>query len=59
MNTQLEQGESMVSETLLGVFFCFLLPLAVAARFWNWYRFFKHNQHVKLIRESQNELNED
>ena len=29
----------MVSETVLGVLFCFFLPLAVAARFWHWYTF--------------------
>ncbi len=45
----------MVSEIVLGVLFCFLLPLAVAARFWNWYTFFKHNQKVKLIQQMQKE----
>jgi len=49
----------MVSETVLGVLFCFFLPLAVAARFWHWYTYFRHNQKVKLIRESQNDQNED
>jgi len=45
----------MVSETVLGVLFCFFLPLAVAARFWRWYTFFKRNQKVKLIKEMQKE----
>ena len=49
----------MVSETVLGVLFCFFLPLAVAARFWHYYTFFKRSQKIKLIRESQNEQNED
>ena len=49
------QGETMVSETVLGVLFCFFLPLAVAARFWHWYTFFKRNQKVKLIKEMQKE----
>ena len=49
----------MVSETILGVLFCFLLPIAVAARFWKWYTFFKHKQKVKLIREAQKEQNEN
>ena len=49
----------MVSEIALGVLFCFLLPLAVAARFWNWYTFFKHNQKVKLIKEMQKEQGDD
>jgi len=49
----------MVSETVLGVLFCFFLPLAVAARFWHYYTFFKRSQKIKLIRASQNEQNED
>ena len=43
----------MISETVLGVLFCFLFPLAFAARFWNWYTYFKHNQKVKVIREME------
>ena len=54
------QGETMVSETVLGVLFCFFLPLAVAARFWHWYTFFKRSQKMKLIKENeQNEQNND
>ena len=45
----------MVSETVLGVLFCFFLPLAVAARFWHWYTFFKRSQKIKLIKEMQKE----
>ena len=53
------QGEIMVSETVLGVLFCFFLPLAVAARFWHWYTFFKRSQKVKIARQMQNEQNDD
>jgi cytochrome bd-type quinol oxidase subunit 2 len=45
------QGETMVSETVLGVLFCFFLPLAVAARFWHWYTFFKRSQKIKLAKQ--------
>ena len=41
----------MVSEIVLGVMFCFFLPLAVAARFWHWYTFFKRGQKIKLARQ--------
>ena len=47
------QGETMVSETVLGVLFCFFLPLAVAARFWHWYTFFKRRQKIKMIQAMQ------
>tara|TARA_B100000035_G_C20524812_1_gene346948 strand:+ start:63 stop:227 length:165 start_codon:yes stop_codon:yes gene_type:complete len=53
------QGETMVSETVLGALFCFFLPLAVAARFWHWYTFFKRRQKIKMIQATQNELNDD
>ena len=46
------QGDEMVSETVLGVAFCFLLPLAVAARFWHGYTFFKRGQKIKLAKRS-------
>jgi cytochrome bd-type quinol oxidase subunit 2 len=49
------QGGTMVSETVLGVLFCFFLPLAVAARFWQWYTFFKRRQKIKMIQEMQND----
>ena len=39
----------MISETVLGVLFCFFLPLAIAARFWHWYRFFKRGQKSNLL----------
>jgi len=41
------QGETMVSETVLGVLFCFFLPLAVAARFWQWYTY-KRGQKTRF-----------
>ena len=41
----------MVSETTLGVLFCFLLPVAVTARFWNWYKYFKRGEQLKLARQ--------
>ena len=41
----------MVSETTLGVLFCFLLPVAVAAQFWKWYTFFKREEQLKLARQ--------
>ena len=44
----------MISETVLGALFCFFLPLAVAARFWHWYTFFKRGQKLKLLKEMQN-----
>ncbi len=53
------QGETMVSETVLGVLFCFFLPLAVAARFWHWYTFFKRGQKIKMIRAIDKEQNND
>jgi cytochrome bd-type quinol oxidase subunit 2 len=46
-----KQGERMLSETVLGVLFCFFLPLAVAARFWHWYTFFKRGQKIKLAKQ--------
>ena len=46
------QSDEMASETVLGVAFCFLLPLAVAARFWHWYTFFKRGQKIKLAKQS-------
>ena len=49
----------MVSETVLGVLFCFLLPLAVAARFWHWYTFFKLGQKIKMIQAMQNGQNDN
>jgi len=45
----------MVSETVLGVLFCFLLPLAIAARFWHWYTFFKRGQQLKIAKQMLNE----
>ena len=53
-----DSGETMVSETVLGVLFCFFLPLAVAARFWHWYTFFKRNQTIKIARQMQNDETE-
>ncbi|DAC52914.1 MAG TPA: hypothetical protein D7H78_05570, partial [Candidatus Poseidoniales archaeon] len=57
--TQPMKGETMVSETVLGVLFCFFLPLAVAARFWHWYTFFKRGQKIKMIQAMQSEQNDD
>jgi hypothetical protein len=48
---QHKRDEPMVSETVLGVLFCFFLPLAVAARFWHYYTFFKRGQKIKLARQ--------
>jgi len=47
----------MVSEIVLGILFYFILPIAVAAQFWNWYTYFKHNQKVKIARQMQNDEN--
>ena len=49
----------MVSETTLGVLFCFLLPVAVTARSWNWYTYFKKEQQIKLIQQSQKQQEDD
>ena len=49
----------MVSETTLGVLFCFLLPVAVTARFWNWYTYFKKEQQIKLIQQLQKQQEDD
>ena len=49
----------MVSEIVLGILFCFILPIAVAAQFWNWYTYFKHNQKVKLIKQTQKEQDDN
>ena len=49
----------MVSETTLGVLFCFLLPVAVLARFWNWYTYFRKEQQIKLIQQSQKQQEDD
>ena len=48
---QSQLGEYMVSEIVLGILFCFLLPLAVGARFWNWYAFFKRREQLKIERQ--------
>jgi hypothetical protein len=49
----------MVSETTLGVLFCFLLPVALIARYWNWYTYFKKEQQIKLVRQSQEHQEDD
>jgi hypothetical protein len=49
----------MVSETTLGVLFCFLLPIAVIARFWNWYSYFKNEQRIKLAQQTQKQQEEN
>ena len=49
----------MDSETTLGVLFCFLLPIALTARFWNWYTYFKKEQQIQLVRQSQEQQEDD
>ena len=48
----------MVSETVLGVLFCFFLPLAVAARFWKWYTFFKRREQLKIERHKAESIDQ-